>query len=372
MKDRMQPLIVATSSAKAETYREITRGTHQRLDYVELARRLSAEYVESNIVRASGQVRRIEELARLDVRLAIRVAGLVRANHCDLVISMSERVGIPLGYMLDRRVKHIVIAFHPLSPLKLKLLEWQRFDRRWDRLIVLTKAEARALRVHLRLGRDQVVALHNWVDTQFFKQVDGSASPARSPYALSAGLSQRDYPTLAHALRQLPHVQCEVKAGSTWVQTKALHKRVALPSNLHLSGPIPPSELRSWYQASRFVVVPIRPTSQWSAGATAVLEAQAMGKAVIATRTPGMSEYLIHGQTGLLVDAENPAALADAIAFLWNNPDKANEMGERARAWIEANFTLEQWLERFARIVEGSDESELPCVEEYQPSALKG
>ncbi|MCS6911196.1 MAG: glycosyltransferase family 4 protein, partial [Anaerolineales bacterium] len=113
-----------------------------------------------------------------------------------------------------------------------------------------------------------------------------------------------------------------------------------------------PSVLRGVVRRSRFVVLPLQPGTQWAAGCTSVQIAQAMGKAVIATRLPGLEDYVAHGETGLLVPAKDPAALAAAIDRLWRNPAEAEQMGARGRQRMVAEFSLDQWLERWAGLIQ--------------------
>lgn len=62
-----------------------------------------------------------------------------------------------------------------------------------------------------------------------------------------------------------------------------------------------------------------------------ILETLAYGKAVIATQVGGIPEVVCHGETGLLVPAHNPAALAAAIDQLVENPDQRDRLGAAAR-----------------------------------------
>jgi len=64
----------------------------------------------------------------------------------------------------------------------------------------------------------------------------------------------------------------------------------------------------------------------------AVLEAMAAGVPVVATRVPGTSEAVWHGETGLLVPLDDAQALAGALAHLIANPEVRSAMGARARA----------------------------------------
>jgi len=79
---------------------------------------------------------------------------------------------------------------------------------------------------------------------------------------------------------------------------------------------------------------------------------QTMGRAVIATRLPGLAEYLSEGETGLLTNPGDPAALAEAIHTLWRDKSRSEKMGQQGREWIQSRFSLEQWIARMTDILE--------------------
>ncbi|QFR33440.1 glycosyltransferase family 4 protein [Ancylobacter sp. TS-1] len=62
----------------------------------------------------------------------------------------------------------------------------------------------------------------------------------------------------------------------------------------------------------------------------AVLEAMAMGRAIITTDTPGCRETITHGSEGLLVPPRDPWALAAAMIHLAGSIELSAAMGERA------------------------------------------
>jgi phosphatidylinositol alpha 1,6-mannosyltransferase len=62
-----------------------------------------------------------------------------------------------------------------------------------------------------------------------------------------------------------------------------------------------------------------------------VLEAMALGRAVVATRTKGPEELVSHGSTGLLVPPGDDRALAQAITSLAGDPHLRRGMGAAAR-----------------------------------------
>lgn len=74
----------------------------------------------------------------------------------------------------------------------------------------------------------------------------------------------------------------------------------------------------------------------------AILEAMAHGLPVIATRVGGVAELVLDGETGLLIEPEDPGGLARAITALAQQPERAEQMGRRGaqRAAAEFNATM--------------------------------
>jgi glycosyltransferase involved in cell wall biosynthesis len=84
-------------------------------------------------------------------------------------------------------------------------------------------------------------------------------------------------------------------------------------------------------------------TSRADAFPLAVLEAMAMGLPVVGTRVDGIPEQL--DDTGLLVDPEDVAAVADAVLRLAQSPELRASLGAAARRRVERQFTLERQAE---------------------------
>jgi len=70
----------------------------------------------------------------------------------------------------------------------------------------------------------------------------------------------------------------------------------------------------------------------------AILEASATEKPVIATNVRGCREAIDDGKTGILVPPKNPEKLAEAITYLFLNPEKANIMGKEGRKKVQREF----------------------------------
>jgi glycosyltransferase involved in cell wall biosynthesis len=71
-----------------------------------------------------------------------------------------------------------------------------------------------------------------------------------------------------------------------------------------------------------------------------VLEAMAMGRAVITTDAPGCRETVVDGDNGFLVPVKDINALADAMIKMVDTPGLAASMGERSRRIAEEKYDV--------------------------------
>lgn len=73
-----------------------------------------------------------------------------------------------------------------------------------------------------------------------------------------------------------------------------------------------------------------------------IVEAFAAGLPVISSRIGALEDIVTDGETGLLFEPGNPRDLAEKMAWAMANPEKMAEMGRKARAKYEAEFTPEK------------------------------
>ena len=73
-----------------------------------------------------------------------------------------------------------------------------------------------------------------------------------------------------------------------------------------------------------------------------LLEAQAMGVPVVATRNGGIPEAMEDGRTGYLVDQDSPTDLAGALATLLDNEMLNRSFGRNARAFVCDRFDIDR------------------------------
>ena len=82
------------------------------------------------------------------------------------------------------------------------------------------------------------------------------------------------------------------------------------------------------------------------------MEAFAYGKPVIGSNIEGMAEIIDHEVNGLLVERDNPKALAEAINELCKNPECAIQMGKKGREKAQKEFSPNTNTRKMEKIYE--------------------
>ena len=74
------------------------------------------------------------------------------------------------------------------------------------------------------------------------------------------------------------------------------------------------------------------------------------GLPVVATRWRGIPDVVADGETGLLVEPGDEAALADGLGRLLNDPELRARLGAAGRAGFEQRFTAARYAERMCEV----------------------
>jgi glycosyltransferase involved in cell wall biosynthesis len=277
-----------------------------------------------------------------------RLAREVQRRHAqyDGVVSWGEKLSLAL--LLEQqwarvRKPHIALMYQFEKPnirIPLALLKQNLHS-----VVTWSTVQRRALIERIGYPAERVYLIRHYVDQVFY-----SPRAAQEDMICSVGAEMRDYVTLLESLRGTG-VPCHVAADHVRVPgpMRFLNDRRVAVSSLKgqadenvTIGRLPLTELRKLYARSRFVVVPLL-HSDTDNGVTVILEAMAMGKPVICSRTRGQVDVIEEGVTGLYVPVGDPGALREAIVSLWNDPARAQQMGRNARALVEQNHTLEKF-----------------------------
>lgn len=147
-------------------------------------------------------------------------------------------------------------------------------------------------------------------------------------YVFAGGGAGRDFTSLIEALRG-----SDVQLRIVTFSRATLGWNAELPSNVTVEWRMPVQSFLERIAAARLVVVPLRdPESDF--GQTTVVQALALGKAIVATRSPGVVDYVADADNGILVDAGDVAGYRDAILRLARDDElrAAYELRARERA----------------------------------------
>ena len=123
-------------------------------------------------------------------------------------------------------------------------------------------------------------------------------------------------------------------------------KSLGIEENVRFLGFIPHNELQ-WVMAG--VDIFCMPSESESFG-VAALEAQACGVPVVSSKIGGLSETVIDGKTGFLVEPKNPRAIAERLLFLYRNPAIRKNMGKEARKFVTEYYNWSENIKIIERV----------------------
>lgn len=213
------------------------------------------------------------------------------------------------------------------------------------RVICLGEAQRAELVEAAELDPERVVTLHVPVDAEFFRP-EGDPE-GRTVLAVGKDLA-RDYATLGESVRGLD-------ADVTVVAHSRNVAGLELPPNVRVRSGLTSLELRGLYARAACVVLPQHGESfafgSEGGGLTALLEAMAMGKAIVATDRAVLRDYVGDGVEALLVPAEDPPALRAAVERVLGDEELARSLGSAARARVERGLGSPAFAARLAPLL---------------------
>lgn len=132
----------------------------------------------------------------------------------------------------------------------------------------------------------------------------------------------------------------------------SLATELGIASRIVPLGFVPDADLPALYRVARAFVLLAEgdPDTDVEGFGVALLEAAASGLPTIASRTGGIPEAVVDGQTGLLVTPGDPAAAAAAIDRVLGDVDLARELGARGRARVVGQLSHDHAAERVLAI----------------------
>jgi glycosyltransferase involved in cell wall biosynthesis len=206
-------------------------------------------------------------------------------------------------------------------------------------------------RLHIPIRKMQVI--HNGISAEAFRPANASdlaAAPHTTggrPVVLTVARldQQKGLNYLLEAAAQVPEAQFVLAGeGPERAALEAQAARLGLQDRVRFLGYRP--DIPELLAGCDLFVLP----SLYEGLPLSVLEAMAVGKPVIATAIGGTDEAVVPEQTGLLVPAADPAALARAIRQLLADPPLARRLALAGQARVAAQFSVDQMVQQVTQV----------------------
>lgn len=126
-------------------------------------------------------------------------------------------------------------------------------------------------------------------------------------------------------------------------------------SNCHFMKPKPKRFLPNIIQRSSAGVYSLPEDDFWSCAlSNAIFDYLANGKPVIFAGKGDTAELIQKAGAGIVVEPDNPEALAEAILHLYSNPEMSERMGKNGRHYVLKHYSKEKYLKQFQEVLKSA------------------
>jgi len=310
--------------------------------------------MEAQAVRAGVEVFPMAMRGEIDPTAGLRIRKLIQKFNYDIVHSHTSHahslaflasIGAGVPRLVTRRVDFSIFrhSFLKLSGIKYRFMA--------DYYIAISRKIKEVL-VNDGIPDQRIFVVPSGVDPHRFIQATGGHLVSEFDIrenqkvvinvAHLAGHKGQNYlvQAIPHVLAKLPDTRFFIIGqGELMDALKATASELGLKRELIFTGFR--SDVADFYKiADLFVMCSV----QEGLG-TAVLDALALAKPVVATNTGGLPEIIQDGKTGRLVAPADSEALADGIVDMLTRVDAARAMADAGRAMVQNCFSIETMVD---------------------------
>jgi glycosyltransferase involved in cell wall biosynthesis len=236
--------------------------------------------------------------------------------------------------------------------------EWEKREKlascEW--LVTCTRANREHLAALAPAGRVELV--YHGIDLSRFPPGQPGSQAAAGPVrilSVARLVEKKGTDVLLQALARIPrHLDwrfVHVGGGPLQRRLERLARDLGIHERVEWRGALTQDQLISHYRNADLFALASRVARDGDRdGLPNVLaEAQSQALACVATRVSAIPELVRDGQTGVLVDPDDPDALAHALAALIANPARRRALGLAGQLRVTESFALDENLEALAR-----------------------
>jgi glycosyltransferase involved in cell wall biosynthesis len=313
------------------------------------------------VKRAGGRHIALPLLSRDPVtiwRNAARLEALIRAENVTLVHARSRAPAWAAWLACKRTGTHFVTTYHGVYgedlPFKRR---YNAIMARGEIVIAASQYVAQMIRRRHKVDPARIRVIPRGVDPKIFDpeaifpdRIVRMAQTMRAPDGMLTVVmpgrltAWKGQAVLLQAIARLSRRDvCCVLVGSDQGRTKYTRELEKISESLGIADRVRiVGQIEDVPAALMLADVVVHASTQAEAFGRVVIEAQAMGRPVIATNLGGPSETVEHGVTGWLTNPGDVASLTAALEeALSMDPDTRTALGERARASVLNGYTLQ-------------------------------
>ncbi|MFH1359907.1 MAG: glycosyltransferase family 4 protein [Candidatus Omnitrophota bacterium] len=281
-----------------------------------------------------------------------KLRELIRNEKID-IIHAHTRVTQVIGFFLQKMSqKPCVCTCHGFFKPRLS----RKIFPCWgNRTIAISEAVRRHLEKDFHVPKDKIDLIPNGIDLDEFRLIDEKTKEdRRKEFHLDQGpvigiiarlsdVKGHDIliSAMKHIVQEIPQARLMIIGeGKREDLLKQMTKELGLAQNISF---YPIVNKTAWILPIFDIFV--MPSIQEGLGLS-VMEAQAVGLPVVASRVGGIPSLIQDNETGVLVSSKDPKELGRAVIALLKDPIRAKKIGESARLFIQKEFSAEKMVEK--------------------------
>ena len=293
----------------------------------------------------------------------------VKRNHCAQLIS-SGLAGLIVKMIKGTPYVVYVYSADVLEFSKNFLTNWvmKKVFSECEHVIANSIFTKSIIKAHNLVSEEKIIVSTPAVDTDVFNPEKGPGR-IREKYGIPSDCKvlltvsrlslRKGHKTVIEAfsdvLRKYPNVVYLIAGeGPEKTHLRDLVRTNGIEDNVIFAGEVPADELIHFYNTCDiFIMVPryIEERGDVEGFGIVFLEANACGKPVIAGRSGGISEAVVDGRTGILVDPESVDQIKNAVLKILEDEEYAKRLGENGLRRVREGFSWESRAEELKEYI---------------------
>lgn len=272
------------------------------------------------------------------------LAEIIKKEEIDIVHARS-RAPAWIAYFACRRTKAVFITtchgYYGKHPFSL-VMGWAK------RVIVLSNVIARHMIEDFSVPHERIVLVPRSVDLERFKYLDPKTKRKED---FNVAIIGRITPLKGHLyfIKAMARISRFLPRLKIWIVGDASSSKEAYKEEVQVLV----RRLGLWHCTEflgsqrdipgilAHLDLVVLATTTHEAFGRVVVEAQASGVPVVATKVGGVIDIIEDGKNGLLVPPADPKSMADAVMRIFKDVDLAKELAENAYALVKEKYSVE-------------------------------